>query len=268
MKLETIAPLVVCCMAGCFWVTTKHDGDVLRRDVDALDARMGEKARVLDTQIEQLESVIDEATKVLKRNDADIGADVDELRTDVRGVNGLAASSKRSMTDLVSEIATYQHANDNRIDQLEQRIAQLETGKPSLDTSPDELWQLGSSAFNARRYTDAIEIFDRLTSAFPKYPRAADALYFKGEAYSDLDDWDHAIGTYQTLLQRFPSSALADDGLYLAAEAAQNLKNCTDARAYLGLIRKNYPASNVTRAAAHLDMTLHREERDRSKCRP
>ncbi|HEX4455765.1 MAG TPA: tetratricopeptide repeat protein [Kofleriaceae bacterium] len=223
---------------------------------------------MLDAQIDQLQSVVDAATKVLKRNDADIGADVDELHTDVRSLNGLDASIANSMTGLQTQITTYQRANDGRIDALEQRIAQLETGMPSPNSSPDELWRLGSEAFNNRRYTDAIEIFGRLTSRWPAYPRAADAVYFEGQSYSDLHDWDHAIGMYETLLRTFPTSMLADDGLYLAAEAAENLKNCTDARAYLGLIKKNYPKSNVLSEAAHLDTTLRRVLRDKSKCRP
>ena len=268
MKLDALAPLTLCCVAGCFWVTTKHDGDALRRDIDSLNERTSTKARVLDEQIDQLKSVVDAATKVLKRNNADIGADVDELRTDVQTMNGLDASISNALTGLEAQITSYQHANDSRVDALDQRIRQLETGKPGPDSPPDELWRFGSEAFTARRYTDAIEILGRLTSRFPTYPRAADALYFEGQAYSNLQDWDHAIGMYETLLRTFPTSTLTDDGLYLAAEAAENLKNCTDARAYLGLIKKNYPTSNVITEATHLDTTLRRALRDKSKCRP
>jgi TolA-binding protein len=267
VKLDSLAPLSFCCVAGCFWVTTKHDGDALRRDVDSLNDRMSTKARVLDQQIDQLQSLMDAATKVLKRNDADIGADVDELRSDVRTMNGLVTSINRTMTDFKAAIAAYEHANDSRLDALDQRITQLETGMPGPNSSPDELWRLGSDAFAAQRYTDAIAIFGRLASKFPAHPHAADALYFEGQSYSNLQDWDHAIGMYETLVRTFPASELADDGLYLAAEAAEKLKNCTDARAYLGLIKKNYPHSNVIADAARLDKSLHRSERDRSKCR-
>jgi TolA-binding protein len=268
VKLDALAPLTLCCVAGCFWVTTKHDADALRRDIQSLNDRTSTKARVLDEQIDQLKSVVDAATKVLKRNNADIGADVDELRADVQNLNGVATSVSNTLNGLKAEITAYQRANTNRIDALEQRIAQLETGKPGPNSSPDELWRFGSDAFSARRYTDTIEILGRLTSKFPTYPRAADALYFEGQAYSDLQDWDHAIGMYETLLRTFPTSPLTDDGLYLAAEAAENLKNCTDARAYLGLIKKNYPTSNVLSEAMHLDTTLRRALRDKSKCRP
>ena len=82
MKLTlAFAPLI---LTGCFWVTTKSEGESLRHDVDSLNTRISTKEKALDDQVKQLQAVIDEATKVLKRNNADIGADVDQLRTDVQ----------------------------------------------------------------------------------------------------------------------------------------------------------------------------------------
>ena len=262
MKLTYL--FVLC--TGCFWVTTKSEGEALRKDVTSVQDRLGAKEKALDDQVSQLQKVIDEATKVLKRNNADIGADVEQLRADVRTANGLVTAVNNSVNELKIAIDKYRKDNDARMDSLEQRVAQIESGKPSANSSPDDLWRLGTQAFDAQRWNDAIEIFKRLVQTYPTHARADDAQYFKGQAYSNLKDWDKAIGAYQALVEKYPDSDLADDGLYFAAVAAQQLKNCTEARTYLGLIKSKYPKATVMKTANELDATLKKDLKNKAKC--
>jgi tol-pal system protein YbgF len=251
---------------GCFWVTTKSEGEALRKDLTHVQGRLDAKEKTLDDQISQLHKVLEDATKVLKRNSADIGADVEALRTDVRTANGLVTSINNSMTELKQAFDTYRKGNDARLDAIEQRVVQIESGKPTASSSPDELWKLGTTAFEAARYNEAIEIFKRLTQTFPTHDRADDAVYFRGQAYTNLKDWDHAIGVYQQLYDKYPDSSLADDGLYFAAVAAQQLKNCTEARTYLDLVKKKYPKSNVAKQVDELDKALKKDAKNKARC--
>lgn len=252
--------------SGCFWVTTKSEGDLLRKDLTRVQTRLDTKEKALDGQIAQLQTVLEDATKVLKRNSADIGADVDSLRNDIRTANGLVTTVNNSINELKQAYDTYRKGNDARMDALEQRIVQIESGKATANSSPEELWKLGSTAFEAARYNDAIDIFKRLSQTYPTHDRADDAVYFRGQAYSNLKDWDHAIGVYQQLYDKYPDSSLADDGLYFASLAAQQLKNCTEARTYLGLIKQKYPKSNVTKQADELDKALKKDLKNKAKC--
>ena len=253
-------------LSGCFWVTTKSEGEALRKDLTLVQGRLDAKEKALDDQISQLQKVLDDATKLLKRNSADIGADVEALRGDVRTANGLVAAVNNSVNELKQAFDTYRKSNDARMDSLEQRVVQIESGKATANSSPEELWKLGSTAFEAARYNDAIEIFKRLTQTYPTHDRADDAVYFRGQAYTNLKDWDHAIGVYQQLYDKYPDSQVADDGLYLAAVAAQQLKNCTEARTYLDLVKKKYPKSNVTKQVNELDAALKRDLKNKAKC--
>src|SRR5262249_17664838 len=152
-----------------------------------------------------------------------------------------------TINDLKMAFDKYRRDNDSRLDSLEQRVGQIESGKPSANSSPDDLWKLGSQAFDAGRYNDAVDIFKRLVTTYPTHSKAANAQYFKGLSYSKLQDWDKAIGAYQALVEKYPDSDLADDGLYFAAVAAQQLKNCSEARTYLGLIKSKYPKATVAK---------------------
>lgn len=254
-------------LAGCFWTTTKSEGESLRRDVTKLQGQISAKEKALDDQVNQLQKVIDDATKVLKRNNADIGADVETLRTDIQKASGLVVAVNNSVNELKTGFDKYRRDSEQRLDALEQRVGQLESGKPSAMSTPDDLWRLGTQAFEAGRYNDAIDIYKRLVQTYPTHTRAAEAQYFRGQAYTKMKDWDHAIGAYQQVVEKYPDSQLADDALYFAALAARELKNCTEARTYLDLIRTKYKkSSNVLKDADALDKTIKKELKDKSKC--
>lgn len=238
----------------------------MRKDITSLQGRIDSKEKELDTQVNQLKAVLDEATKLLKRNSADLGADVDALRADIRQANGLVTAINNGINELKTAFEKYRADTNTRLDSLEQRLAQLESGKPSANSGPDDLWKLGTTAFEAARYNDALDIYKRLVLTFPTHARADDAQYFRAQAYTNMKDWDNAIAQYQQLVQKYPSSDLADDGMYFAALAAQSLKNCTEARTYLGIITSKYPKSNVIRQAKDLDARIKKDVRNKSKC--
>lgn len=261
-----LSVLLLASLSGCFWATTKSEGQAMRKDITSLQGRIDSKEKELNTQITQLQSVLDEATKVLKRNSADLGADVDSLRSDIRQANGLVTAVNNSINELKLAYDKYRKENDARLDGLEQRLAQLESGKPSANSGPDDLWKLGTQAFEAARWNDAIDIYKRLVAGFPTHARADDAQYFRAQAYGKMSDWDKAIGAYQQLVEKYPDSDLADDGLYFASLAAQTLKNCTEARTYLNILKTKYPKSNVAKQGTDLDAVIKKDLKNKTKC--
>jgi tol-pal system protein YbgF len=265
-KLAAAPALALLLLGGCFWSTTKAEGQALRKDVTNLQTKVSVKERSLDEQIDQLKKVLEDATKLLKRNSADLGLEVEQLRADVRTANGLVTTVNSQINDLRAAFDAYKKQHDAKVDALEQRVAQLESGKPAASSSPEDLWRLGSAAFEAGKYSDAIEIFKRLTQSFPSHDRADDALYFRGQAYTNLKDWEKAIGIYQQLVDKYPDGSFTDDGLYFAALAAQQLKQCNEARTYLGVIKTEYPKSNVAKQASDLDAAIKKDLKTKAKC--
>jgi tol-pal system protein YbgF len=270
VEVITMKPLVFLLpgllLGGCFWATTKSEGQALRKDVTSLQEKITAKEQALEEQVTQLKKVLDDATKLLKRNSADLGLEVEQLRDSLRSASGLVSTVNVSINELKVAFDVYRKASDARLDAFEQRLAQLESGKPSPNSSAEDLWRLGTSAFEAGRYNDAIEIFKRLTQTFPSHSRADDALYFRGQAYTNLKDWEKAIGIYQQLVDKFPDGEFTDDGLYFAALAARELKQCTEARTYLGIIKSKYPKSNVAKQASDLDAAIKKDLKNKARC--
>ena len=262
--------------SGCFWVTTKSEGASLRRDVKQLDTRLTTKEGEINNQVGELQKVLDEATKVLKRNSADLGADVDALRNDIRVSTGLVSAAKNMMDDLAGQVERYKTANDERLGVLEARLAALEGGRGGVATTggtspvagmnPDDLWTQGTDAFKASKWDEARDAYKKLAVGFPSHARADDAQYFRGESYFQQQDWDSAIREFQKVYDKFATSDLADDGLYRAAEAAAKLKNCSEARAYLSLMKQKYASSSLAKKADAMDKDLKASAKTKSKC--
>jgi tol-pal system protein YbgF len=256
----------VVALPGCFWVTTKSEGKRLRRDVGQLDARVATKEGEIDGKVVELQTTLDEAAKVLKRNSADLGAEVQRIDDAQRVALGLVTAAQQNAEDVRAAFDKYKQSTDERLAALEARLAELEKGRPSTTASADDLWNAGKAAFEAKRYADAREAFKKLALGYPQHDRADDAQYFRGETHFNEKAWDAAIGEYQKVFDKYPTSSLADDALYRAGEAAEQLKNCTEARAYFGLIAQKYPKSELAKKAAAKDKALKAAAKDKKKC--
>ena len=68
------------------------------------------------------------------------------------------------------------------------------------------------------------------------------------------------------MFEKFADSSLADDALFRAAEAAEHLKNCTEARAYIGVLKQKYPKSNLIKKADEKDKALKTAAKNKAKC--
>jgi tol-pal system protein YbgF len=262
VAMTKIAIAVCVVAAGCY--TTKHEGSTMRRDIKSLTDRLDTKEKVLDDQIAQLKSVLEDATKVLKRNSADLGADVETLRNDMRTATGLVTAVNTGMSELRAQVSK----QGDRLAALETKVASLDsrTPNPADPKSAEEMWSLGKTAFEAGRWDEARDLFRKLTIQFPGHDRADDAQYFRGEATFKKGDLDGAIGEYRKVFDKYPDSTLADDALFRGAEAAYSLKNCAEARAYLGLLKQKYPKSSLVKQAEAKDKVIRGALKNKSKC--
>jgi tol-pal system protein YbgF len=250
--------------SACFWVTTKHEGQTLRKDIDRVDEVVKKQEESLGTSVGKLKNTLDEASKLLARNSADLGSQFDELEQENARLTGLVMEAKRYTDEVYSQSQRF----EKRIEDLENRLAEME-GKavaPTQVKSPDALYDEGMQAFKANNYDKAREVFRKLVIKYPGHARADDAQYKRGEAYYVQKDFKSAVQEYQAVFDKFQNSPLADDALFRAGEAAEQLKWCTDARAYFGLLRQRYPKSSMVKKAKARDAKLKKNSKNRKYC--
>lgn len=264
-NLKTLLLVALACQStACFWVTTKHEGKTLRRDVDRIDEVVSKQEDSLGGSVQKLKTTLNEASTLLARNSADLGAQFDELENENARLTGLVMEAKRYANQVFTDMQTF----EKRIETLEARLAAVE-GKafqPPKVQSPTEIYDLGMQAFRANDYNKARELFRKLVIKYPGHDKADDAQFNRGQAYFVQKDYKSALEEFQAVFDKFPQSSLADDAIFRAAESAQKLKWCTDARAYYGLLRQKYPKSDMAGKAKKQGDYLKKNAKKKKIC--
>jgi tol-pal system protein YbgF len=237
--------------SGCFWFTTKKEGRQLRQDVDKMQS-----------SLPKLQRVLDEATKLLTRNSADLGAEVGSIGEEQKKLTGLVMEASR----YAEEVRGASARQEQRIADLEKRITELESKAEISNKSAPQLWEEGMAALQARQYEQARASFRSLLVKYPGHERADDAQLQRGESYFRERKFQESLGEFQRVFEKYPDSQIADDAAYRAGEAAEELKWCTDARAYYGLLMKKYPRSELARKAKARDAALKKSTDNKKKC--
>jgi len=261
------AVVALALLPACFWVTTKHEGEVLRKDVSDLDRRLQVKETSLSTKIGKLEEVLEKATKLLQRNSADLGADVKALSEDNAKLTGMVKDAERAASGLRNDIAELKEMYEARLSSMEARLAALEekTNQPP-PKSADEIFSLGKAALAAGNFKEARIQFGNFVRQWPGNERAPDAMYYWGEGHLRDGNYEQAIGVFQKVFDEYKNSSWADDALYQAGQSAEKLKWCTDARAYYSVMQQKYPKSSLKKKAADRIKYLKKNAKNKKTC--
>jgi tol-pal system protein YbgF len=268
MIRATIVVAGAAALSGCFWVTTKHEGKQLRQEVASIETRLQAQEQTVGSRVAELKDVLAKATKLLARNSADLGADVDGLEREQAKLAGLVAEASA----LTEEIKAAQERDRkiflDRITEIERRLVALaEQVNKTPNRTPAQLYQEGKTAFDGRDFASARESFKAMVIKYPDNPLADDAQYYRGEALYREKQYQLALGELQKVFEKYPGSNWAPEALYRAGEAALNLQWCTDARAYLNVLMRKYPKADVVKKARTKDAEIKRNAKNKKKCK-
>jgi len=266
---------VVLCLgaSGCFWVTTKNEGTQIKKQVQDVDVRVKNMEGALESKLKKLQIVLDQATKILKRNSANLGADVDAMRAELRKMRGLLTAAKKFSDDARADVAKLNKAFGaklevvtSRINSVDLRLQGLEKSAANPPKKASDYYRDGLTAFNKGKWDEAITAFKNVVIRFPHHSRADDAQFYRAESHMRAKRYSKAVREYQKVFDKFATSKWADDALYQAATAAQKQKQCRVARVYLLLLRKKYKKSAFRKRARIKDRALKRNLRNRRIC--
>jgi tol-pal system protein YbgF len=256
VKIKTLAAILLFA-PGCFWVTTKAEGNQIKTNVASLQATVTKQQSSIDTRVKQLDDELEKATALLKRNSADVGAEVEALGKDMATVNGGIDQVKQTLDDLKTQLAEQKSANDRlradlsaaeaRIDTLEKAMA-----KPVVTEKPvdkDTLFDGAYGKLQQGNYDDARHDFRDFVKKFPNDEKADNAQYWIGETFFKQKEYEKAIAEFQKVIDTYPNGDMADDAFLEAGNAAVQLKWCVDANAYFAELINRFPKSALAKQA-------------------
>jgi TolA-binding protein len=230
--------------AGC---VTSSDGDAMRHDIvdlkmrlDAIDKRDAEyKAQVI-----RLKKVLDDATALLSRNSADVGAKAAKNESDVAALTG-------RLEELNHNYEQQTRQGDDARARFETRLAAIEQTQDKIGNKvglnmPDDkeqLWAQAGQRLAAGQRDEARRFYRTFIQRFPQEPRASQAYLAVGQSFTQESKFPYAAAEFQKILDNYASSPEVPEAMWQLARTFTQLKFCSDARALLGDLVKRYPKS-------------------------
>ena len=229
---------------GC---VTTSEGDKMRSDVNALRVRLDEidkRDREYKEQVVRLRKVLDEATALLTRNSADVGAKAAKSEQDIQAIQG-------RIEELAHNVELENRQGVEARTQFEARLAALEQTQtkivdrvaPEMPNDKDQLWAQAGQRLASGQRDDGRRFYRVFIQRFPQDPRASQAHLAIGMSFVQESKYPNAAAEFQKVLQDYPSSPDVPEAMWQLSLSFVQLRFCGDAKALLSDLVKRYPKS-------------------------
>lgn len=263
VRSSTACVLSVLVLAGC---VTSGQGEKMAADIDHLRQRLDTievRDRDINEKVAQLRKVLDEATALLGRNSADLGARVAKNEGDLAAMNGKIEEAKY----LVSQLQQQVTADSSKVAALEgtqQRI--VDRVAPTMPEDKDALWKEAQKRLADGQRDDARRFLRSFIQRFPDDARAPQAQLQVGISFVQELKHSNAVAEFSNLIQRFSRSPEVPEAMWQLAESFVVLKFCGDARAMYQDLAKRFPKSPRAAQVKQRLQNLQRISRDKNLC--
>ncbi len=259
-SVSTVAALSFASLA----CVSTADGDAMRGRTTALETRVtavesvsqsfeAETARA-HTKVQELESVLERATRVVTRASADTGAQVETMREQLATQEGAIAEVRNELSRLQREFQEQQADYENRMKKLARRAGiDMPVEEGEIPAAPAEHLQAARTAYEARDFSRARALYRAFVTRYPRDDHADDAQYFVGQSYLLEDRPATALGELRRVLSEYASGDAVPRTLLAMGDAFYRLHACTESRAsYDAIIRGHSRAPEATDARTKL----------------
>jgi TolA-binding protein len=228
--------------AGCM---TSGEGEKMQAQITDLRARLDDidkRDKEYKEQVVRLKKVLDEATSLLTRNSADVGAKAAKAEQDIAALQGRIEEMSHAQ-----EVQARQLADENN--RLETRLAMLEQTQtkivdkvaPVMPDDKDQLWAQAGQRLAGGQRDEGRRFYRVFIQRFPADPRAPQAYLAIGMSFVQESKFPNAAAEFQKILDTYPRSPEVPEAMWQLSRAFVELHFCTDARSLLGDLMKRYP---------------------------
>lgn len=279
MNLRTVAlPAVLVItsflFSGCFFFTTRDDGERLKQEVQhlqdrlvKLEAEAGANRTELEEmiaraqeQVESLDETLSKATRVLARNSADFGAEMETLRNDINESKGAVAELNHELQIIQSSL----EKTDKKVNEFALAAGlDIPIDESRVPAQAMEHFKMIKDSMSKERYGEVRSLSQIYQDRYPRAGNLDEVQLMIGKSYMAQKRYAKALGALRRLADVYPNSAHMAEALYEMANAFFGLGDCTDARILVDTILKRYKTSPFADKAKKLRETM---DKSRAKC--
>jgi TolA-binding protein len=230
---------------------TSGEGEKMQAEITDLRARLDEidkRDKEWKEQVTRLKKVLDEATALLTRNSADVGAKAAKSEQDIAALQGRLEEMTHAQEVAARMSADERNRMEARLSTLEQTATKIvDKVAPTMPDDKDQLWTQAGQRLASGQRDDGRRFYRSFISKFPADPRAPQGYLAIGMSFVQESKFPNAAAEFQKVLDTFPKAPEVPEAMWQLSLAFVELHFCTDARSLLGDLQKRFPKS--TRAA-------------------
>ena len=263
---------VLCCIlliAGC---ATQQD---LSRVQGSLDRRI----EIMRGENESLSAGNKEALEAVRKSQAEINADMAELKDRIQQLTGRSDEQKKDLASLASRTKR----GDEDLKEIREKLDQAsfkinfvenflglskkqaaaapgktakngigpkkETPAATTATATESAYAAAYEIFKQGQYEKARAEFQNFIKQHPRTEYSASAQFWIGECYYLEQQYEKAILEYEKVIKNYPDGNKTSKALLKQGLAFQHLGDKTSAKLILQQVIRDYPNTNDAKAA-------------------
>jgi len=222
----------------------------MQTDIAENQKRLDSLEDDLEAKRKELEEALAEASRVLRRNSADQGLQIEEIQQRLAVMEGQFA-------EIRMEQAGAAEAQSQRSLEIQRRLSEvaraagmdvpLESSEIPEDKSAH--WDALQKSYRVNKHSYTRALARAYVARYPKDKQADNAQYMIGSSYLQQGQAAAALGEFQKVLSTYRTGDAIDETLYDMSQAFLKVRTCDDAGAALRALLKNHPKSPLRKQA-------------------
>jgi TolA-binding protein len=222
----------------------------MRTDIAENQRRLGELENDLEAKRKELEEALAEASRVLRRNSADQGLQIEEIEERLAEMEGQFAEVRMEMAGASEAQAQRSLETQRQLSEVA-RAAGMDVPLESSEIPEKKSahWDALQKAHRINKHSYARALARAYVARYPKDENADNAQYMIGSSYLAQGQAAAALGEFQKVISSYRTGDAIDETLYDMSQAFLKVRACNDAGTALKALLKNHPQSPLYRQA-------------------
>jgi len=233
-----------------------NEGKLLRSQFDQLNDRLGEQGLQAQHAREELQTAVKQATGSIQMDNANVGAELERLRTDVGQVLGTLEENSRAIAEIRKDLDIIR--KDPSF-QAKQQIAQVQ-GNPS------ELFGLARKQLTSTDIHRGRQTMRTFITSYPSDAKVPEAHLLIGDSYYRESKFAPAIQSYRVIIDQYKRSSLQPTALYKIGMSFYQMKFCSDAETFLKILTKSHSSFSEIDEAQRTLTLIKKYRRNKRVC--
>jgi TolA-binding protein len=274
MKIVGAVLIVASMTAGCALFTTKNEGREMKQKLAEMEGRLARMESSIErerefltemidrarTEVDKLEDTLNRATRILARNSADYGAEIDTLKSKLRENDGSFAELRHE----IGETNKALEAMDRQIDSFAIAAGlDIPVDESKVPRKEGDHYAMIKKSYQGGRWGETRSLGKLFIARYPKHKNADDVQLIVGKSYIEQKRWAKALGELREFVEKYPKSSLTAEVFYEMARSFFQMGHCTDARILIEAITTRHKRSPFSKKANNLAGEI---KKNKSRC--